>query len=406
MTGKDLTGANRDNRVDFRKTAFPQFTRRGGLSFVSPILALFSNRNSVLWLPPVVAVAISLLLGNAAQACTGIRLIAEDGTVVHARTMEFAIDIHSDVIMVPRGYTRVGTTPDGKEGLKWKAKYASVGTNGVGLPVLFDGLNEKGLAAGTFYFPTSAGYMPYSAADAGKTIAQWEVGSWILENFASVEEVKANIGNIVVPAVVFGGWGFAPEAHYIVHDASGKSIVIEYVGGKLNVYDNPLGVITNSPTFDWHMTNLRNYLNFSMTSTPPVQLGSIKLLPTGQGSGMLGLPGDFTPPSRFVRAVAFSQSVLKPKTGDDAVLEALHILNQFDIPKGAAREHEKDAHGNILADYTIWTSANDLKGKRFYFRTYENSQIRMVDLTKMNLDAKEITKISMKGAESIKSLNP
>src|SRR5881275_2413402 len=117
------------------------------------------------------------------------------------------------------------TTPDGKEGLKWKVKYASVGLNGVGLPVLFDGLNEKGLAAGTFYFPTSAGYMPYTAADAGKTIAQWEVGSWILENFASVEEVKANIGNIVVPAVVFGGWGFAPEAHYIVQDTSGKTIV-------------------------------------------------------------------------------------------------------------------------------------------------------------------------------------
>jgi choloylglycine hydrolase len=354
----------------------------------------------------VTAAVICSLLTPTVHACTGIRLIAEDDTVVHARTMEFAIDIHSDVIMVPRGYARIGTTPDGKEGLKWKVKYASIGANGVGLPVLFDGLNEKGLAAGTFYFPTSAGYMPYTAADAGKTIAQWEVGSWILENFASVEEVKANIGNIVVPAVVFGGWGFAPEAHYIVHDASGKSIVIEYVGGKLNVHDNPLGVITNSPTFDWHMTNLRNYLNFSMTNAPPVQLGSVKLLPTGQGSGMLGLPGDFTPPSRFVRAVAFSQSVFKPKTGDDAILEAFHVLNQFDIPKGAAREHEKDEHGNVLADYTIWTSASDLKAKRFYFRTYENSQIRMVDLMKMNLDAKDITKISMKGAENITSLNP
>jgi len=119
----------------------------------------------------IVAAVICSLLGNEAHACTGIRLIAENGTVVHARTMEFAIDIHSDVIMVPRGYARVGTTPDGKEGVKWKAKYASVGANGVGLPVLFDGLNEKGLAAGTFYFPTSAGYMPYTAADAGKTIA-------------------------------------------------------------------------------------------------------------------------------------------------------------------------------------------------------------------------------------------
>jgi choloylglycine hydrolase len=353
--------------------------------------------------------ACAILLSSAlqpTQACTGIRLIADDGAVVYARTMEFNIDIHSDAMMFPRGYARIGTTPDGKEGLKWKAKYASVGLNGVGLPVLFDGLNEKGLAAGTFYFPTSAEYMPYTAADAGKTIAQWEVGSWILDNFANVEEVKANIGSVVVPAVVFGEWGFAPEAHYIVHDASGKSIVIEYVGGKLTLYDNPLGVFTNSPTFDWHMTNLRNYLNFSMTSAPPVQLGSVKLLPTGQGTGMLGLPGDFTPPSRFVRAVAFSQSVFTPKIGEDAVLEAFHVLNQFDIPKGAAREHEKDEHGNVLADYTIWTSASDLKAKRYYFRTYENSQIRVLDLMKMNVDGKDVVKISMKGGEIIKPVNP
>ncbi len=355
-----------------------------------------------------VTVCAMLLSGavQSVQACTGITLVADDGTIVHARTMEFAIDVHSDVMMIPRGYARTGTTPDGKEGLRWKAKYASVGLNGVGLPVLFDGVNEKGLAAGTFYFPTSAGYMPYTAAEAGKTIAQWEVGSWVLENFASVEEVKANIGKIVVPAVVFGGWGFAPEAHYIVQDASGRTIVIEYVDGKLKVYDNPLGVITNSPTFDWHMTNLRNYVNFSMTNVPPVTLGSIKLQPFGQGSGMLGLPGDFTPPSRFVRAVAFSQSVFKPKTGEDAIIEAFHVLNQFDIPKGAAREHEKDEHGNILADYTIWTSASDLKAKRFYFRTYDSSQIRMVDLMKMNLDAKDSVTISMKGGEVIKSLTP
>src|SRR5436309_12405947 len=132
------------------------------------------------------------MISPAVQDYPGIRLIDENVTVIHARTMEFAIDIHSDVMMIPRGYARTGTTPDGKEGLKWKAKYASVGLNGVGLPVLSDGVNEKGLAAGTFYFPTSAGYMPYTAAEASKTIAQWEVGSWLLENFASVEEVKAN----------------------------------------------------------------------------------------------------------------------------------------------------------------------------------------------------------------------
>ncbi|MFZ0311621.1 MAG: choloylglycine hydrolase family protein [Candidatus Korobacteraceae bacterium] len=355
------------------------------------------------------AISGALLLGGAvpfAQACTGIRIVAEDGTVVRGRTMEFAIDVHSDVIMVPRGYARVGTTPDGKEGLKWKAKYASLGANGVGLPYLFDGLNEKGLAVGTFYFPGTAAYMPYQASAAGKSIAEWQVGSWMLENFATVDEVRQSIASIVVPSVVFPAWGFAPPFHYVVYDASGKSMVVEYVGGKLHVYDNPLGVITNSPAFDWQMTNLRNYVNFSMTNVPPVKLGSVTLEPFGQGSGMLGIPGDFTPPSRFVRAVAFSHSVLPSKTGDDAVLETFHVLNQFDIPKGAAREHEKDEHGNIQADYTIWTDATDLKTLRFYFRTYENSRIRMVDLTRMNLDGGDIVTISMKGGEDIQSLTP
>jgi choloylglycine hydrolase len=300
----------------------------------------------------------------------------------------------------------MGITPDDKDGLTWKAKYASVGANGVGLPILIDGLNEAGLAAGLFYFPTAAGYPAYAPADAVKTIAPWQLGSWILDNFASVDEVKANIGSILVAETVLKQWGFSPPVHAIVHDAAGKSIVIEYVGGKLNVYDNPLGVITNSPGFDWHMTNLRNYVDFSFENHRPVQLGSVKLEPFGQGSGMLGMPGDFTPPSRFVRAVAFSQSVLQPGTGDDAVLTAFHILNNFDIPKGAAREAEKDEHGNILADYTVWTAASDLKTKRYFFRTYDDSRIRMVDLTSMNLDAKDIVTVSMHGEETFQRLNP
>lgn len=348
----------------------------------------------------------ALLLASAAEACTGIRLTAADGTVVHARTLEFGIDLHSNVIVSPRGYERVGATPDGKDGLTWKAKYASVGANAIGLPIIIDGLNEAGLAAGLFYFPTTAGYMAYDAASAAKTIAPWQLASWVLDNFGSVEEVKANIGSIIVAPTVLKQWGFTPPVHMIVHDAAGKSIVVEYVGGKLNVYDNPLGVITNSPGFDWQTTNLRNYVNFSFANRPPVQLGPVTLEPFGQGSGMLGMPGDFTPPSRFVRAVAFSQSVLQPKTGDEAVLTAFHILNNFDIPKGAARDSQKDDHGNIVADYTLWTSANDLKTKRFYFRTYENSRIRMVDLMKANLDAKAIVTLPMSGEETIERLNP
>jgi choloylglycine hydrolase len=364
--------------------------------------------NIIRSLKTLAASAIACLsIAAPALACTNIRLIAQDGSVIHARTMEFAIDIHSKILIVPRGFARVGLTPSGQDGIKWTAKYASIGMNGVGEPYLFDGVNEKGLSAALLYFPNYAGYMPYTAAQAGKTLAPWQLGSYILENFATVAEVKANIGKVVVPAVVFAGWGFTPGVHYEIDDQSGHSIVIEYVGGKLVVYDNPLGVLTNAPSFDWQMTNLHNYVNFSMTNVPPIKLsGGVTLTPFGQGSGMLGIPGDFTPPSRFVRAVAFTQSAFPTKTGADAILEAFHILNQFDIPVGAARENEKDSHGNIQADYTIWTSAIDLKTQDYYFRTYTDSQIREVSLNKANLNAKTITEIPIDGSENIQQITP
>ncbi len=350
----------------------------------------------------------SLLLGMlvaSATACTGIRLAATDGTVLQARTMEFGVDMDSNVIVVPRGYERTGTTPDGKPGIKTASKYACVGASGVGLPILIDGLNEKGLAAGLFYFPDTAGYMTYTAADADKTLAPWELGSWILENFATMDEVKSAIGSVVVPEVVLAKWGFCPGVHYVVIDATGAAIVIEYVGGKLHVHDNPLGVLTNNPTFDWHMTNLRNYIKFTPTGAPPLVLDGVKLTAFGEGSGMLGMPGDFTPPSRLVRAVAYSQSAEPIATGEETVLQAFHILNNFDIPKGSVRG-AKDAHGNVVAEETQWTSVCDLKAKKFYFRTHANSQIRSVDLAAMNVAGDTIQTISMQGNEVIQPLTP
>ena len=117
---------------------------------------------------------------------------------------------------------------------------------------------------------------------------------------------------------------------------------------------------------------------------------------------MLGLPGDFTPPSRFVRAVAFSKTALPVPDAKAGVLQAFHILNQFDIPKGAARGHEQ---GQEVADYTLWTSASDLKNRRYFIRTFQNSRIRMVDLNSLNLNAPEIKTISIKGEEEIEDLS-
>lgn len=340
-----------------------------------------------------------------AEACTGIRIVAEDNSVVRARTMEFAVDLKSDVILVPRGTERTATAPDGKKGRTWKAKYASLGMNILGMPMLVDGMNEKGLSVGLFYFVGYAGYQPYDAAtDAEKTVAPWELASYLLDNFATLDEVKAGVEEIVVPAVVLEQWGFAPPVHAIAMDPSGASIVIEYVDGKLNVHDNPIGVITNSPTFDWQMTNLNNYVNMGLENVPPKKLGDYTINGFGEGTSLLGMPGDFTPPSRFVRAAIFSYGVLPSQTADDAVLSAFHVLNNFDIPRGVARDGKRDAEGNIEADYTQWTGLSDLANGRYFVRTYANSAIRTVGFEGQDLDADDIKTWTLDTGESFVDL--
>lgn len=326
--------------------------------------------------------------------------------MIFARTLEFAADTQSNLIIVPRGTEYVGTAPGGKSGgkpgLRWKTKYGTVGVNAFDLPVLLDGLNEMGLHAGLFYFPGFAKYQEVPAEDASKALAPWELGTYLLGTCSDVKEAVASAKRVLVGEVVQQEMGFVPPVHFIVTDAGGSSVVLEYVGGELHVHDNPFGVMTNSPTFDWHMTNLSNYLNLSKKNMDRADLAGKEIQGLGQGSGMLGLPGDFTPPSRFVRAVAYSKTAVPVEKSNDGVLQAFHILNQFDIPKGAAQGIE---HGKEVYDYTLWTSAADLKNLRYYFRTFENSRIRMVDMNAVDLDAKAVKTISMKGAEQIEDVS-
>jgi choloylglycine hydrolase len=323
--------------------------------------------------------AAALSFAPVAQACTGIRLIAKDGGVVAARTLEFGFDMHSEVMVIPAGTTLTGSLPDGGKGISYKTKYGFLGANAEGLTAIVDGINDQGLYVGLFYFPGYASYSDATKDNAARAMAPHEYANWLLGNFANVEEVKANFDKIVLVPVVVDAIEQAAPVHFVVHDRTGKSVVIEPLNKSLKIYDNPLGVMANSPTFDWHMTNLRNYVNLTATNVPPIDLGGIKLAQFGQGSGLRGLPGDFTPPSRFVRAVAFSQSAIPSDTASQTVLQAFHILNNFDIPFGAVREVD---NGQIHAESTTWTSASDLKNLRWYFKTYGDQSIHSVDLAK------------------------
>lgn len=346
--------------------------------------------------------ALSLFGSTAIRACTGITIKPKDGSVIFARTLEFAADLKSNIIIVPRGKDYVGTAPGDKPGLRWKTKYGTVGANAFDMPVVVDGLNEKGLSVGLFYFPGFAKYQDVKPGDAGKALAPWELGSYLLGTCADVKEAVAAAKSVLVGAAVQKDMGFVPPAHYIATDAGGNSAVFEYVDGELKVHANPLGVMSNSPTFDWHMTNLSNYVTLSQKNIERIDLAGKEIKGLGQGSGMLGLPGDFTPPSRFVRAVAYSQTAVPVESAKEGVLQAFHLLNQFDIPKGAAQGIE---HGQEVYDYTLWTSAADLKNLRYYFRTYDNSRIRRVDMKAVDLDAKEIKTISMQGEEEIEDIS-
>jgi choloylglycine hydrolase len=348
------------------------------------------------------AVTACALQALPAAACTGIRLKPGDGSVVYGRTLEFGTDLCSNVIVIPRGKSFVGTTRDNQPGLRWTSHYGAVGANAFGMPALIDGVNEQGLAVGVFYFPGYAKYQTVRSEDVGRALAPWELATFLLVTCADVSQALAAAESIRVDEVVQADFGFVPPCHFVVHDASGRCAVLEYVDGELRTYDNPLGVVTNSPTFDWHVTNLRNYTNLSVTNVPPIEMVGMSLNGFGQGNGLLGLPGDFTPPSRFVRAVAFSQSAVPVRTARDGVLEAFHILNQFDIPKGAVRGTEQ---GRQTDEYTLWTSAADLANRRYHFHTYASRQIRMVDLSEVDLDATDVKTFSMAAVERIEDVS-
>jgi choloylglycine hydrolase len=205
----------------------------------------------------------------------------------------------------------------------------------------------------------------------------------LLTSFATVDEVRDALTKVRVVPVVEPALGFAPPVHFIVTEPSGKAIVIEYLKGEMKIFDAPFGVITNAPSYDWHETNLRNYINLSPVALPGKKIEDLNFRPLGGGSGMIGLPGDFTPPSRFVRAVAFYKTARPTATGDETIYEIFRILDNFNVPLGAS-EGTGDDKTQGMRNSTIWTSASDTNNKVFYYHTQHNRRVRMVDLKKID----------------------
>lgn len=350
----------------------------------------------------LLAVAVAFAVGvQPVLACTSLVLTAADGSRVYGRTMEFAFELSSDAIVIPRQHAFTATGPNGQTGLSWNAKYATTGLNAYGLPVLVDGMNERGLAGGILYFPNFAEYADPSTAQVSQSMAPWEFLTWALTRFATVAEVKAAISDISVISLVQPGADFVPPFHYTLHDATGASLVIEPVGGKLVAHDNPFGVMTNAPRFDWHVQNLSNYVKLTRDDPPPLELFGQTIKPLSTGAGMLGLPGDLTSPSRFVRAVVYAASVVPPKTANETVRLTEHVMNNFDIPLGFQRG---SAAPGAPLERTQWTTIADLSNARFYVKTIDYQALREIDLKSLDLTSPGVRTIKLPAPYEIPEL--
>lgn len=319
------------------------------------------------------------------HACTGFKLIAENGSAVHGRTWECGVHLDASIAIIPRGYAFTGTTPQGP-GLSYTSKYGAVGVIAFNQLAILDGINEAGLSVGAFHFPDHAEYADVGSVNRTLALSPVEFPHWLLTQFATIEEVRAGLNAVLIAPTLVRGWGKAPPSfHYIVFDRSGKGLVIEPIAGQLVLYDNRLGVLTNAPSFSWHMQHLRQFLHLAMGNAQPLSLKNIQL--SALPSNRLHLPGDLSPSSRFVRAALLSAQIKKAENSEKAVHQAFHLLNQFDIPFGIARE-EKSILG--FGDYTALMSVRDPQTLKYYFKTYADPSIRVVDLHQFDLKEPDI----------------
>ncbi|MFY7989040.1 MAG: linear amide C-N hydrolase [Flavobacterium sp.] len=358
----------------------------------------------------IITIMVISLITTPSYACTGITLLSKDGGVVVARTVEWALNDaqHNQLLIVPRNKEFKAQTPEGTNGKNWKGKYGFVTLTAYGQPYGPDGMNEEGLYVGVYYLPGFAQYAEYDKSNASKSMSVGDLMQWMLSSFKTVDEAIANLNNVIVVNVEnkeFGG--AALPFHFKIVDQSGNSKIIEIVNkGEVKIYEPYLGVITNSPTYDWHLINQRNYLNLSNTPNQQKVFGNYELNPLGGGSGLIGLPGDFTPPSRFVRAAAFTASCRPLSTSIEAVIESFRILDNFNIPLGAQMPNE-NIPGDIVSATQV-TSSSDLKEKIYYYHTMWNRQIRKIDLKLIDFSTikEQIINDDAKKENEIKDVTP
>lgn len=306
--------------------------------------------------------------------CTSLTLANQQGDHFLARTMDFGTDFQARIMVMPRNRTVQGDAGT------FTTQYGFVGAGRkLDHEMFTDGVNECGVGIGALYFPGHASYLEDTPADM-LGLAPQDFVAWVLGNITSVADLRNKVGQIQlinVPAALING---VPPLHFIISDATGTTAVLEPEGGELHLIDDPVGVMTNSPNLSWHLQHLSTYSTLTNQERPTHALMDYTPPTQGPGTGAVGLPGDYTSMSRFVKTV-FTKEYATPATDVPSTLNLLQdILNGVTIPKGVKIQEDGQS------DYTQYRGYMNLTAHTYYMDLYENQILQKVALTDDLLD--------------------
>lgn len=310
------------------------------------------------------------------MGCSCLTWTAEEGGPLWGRNFDLnALPPDTQVTFLPPG---AAYAPGGTGAAPLRARWGAVGVGTLavpGTPMLYEGVNQMGLMGGQLNYRGFACY-PRSPRPGTLSLPPGGAVYHLLAQCASVEEVvRALEAEVTVTATAL--LGSVPTVHWAFADETGESVVIEPEAEGLRIFRGAMGVMTNSPGYDWQRTNLLNYAGVRDldrgTSTLAEDLG-----PCFSGTGGQGLPGDWSAPSRFVR-LAFLRRYAQPgRTEEEGVARLFRLLQSVAVPLGAVRLEEAPPW-----EYTLYTAAACARSRRFYWTTYENQRVRYVELSRL-----------------------
>lgn len=312
--------------------------------------------------------------------CTAITF--ESGDFYFGRNLDLHFHYNEAVTVTPRNYPFLF-----RNGERSESHHAIIGMATVadGYPLYYDATNEKGLSMAGLNFPDNAVYCPESESETN--VAPFELIPWILGRCSSADEAYGEFKRINVWNIPFNDKFPLSPLHWIVADKK-RCFVVETMEDGMKLHDNPVGVLTNNPPFDYHMHNLVNYIN--LTPDQPENRFGTDMKPYSLGMGAIGLPGDLSSASRFVRAAFVKCNSVCGESEYESVNQFFHILGSVVQQKGLNRLPDGKC------EYTVYSSCCNADKGIYYYTSYDDRRIVCVDMRNENLNTKNIMSYPMK----------